>query len=181
MKQIQLKQVGSFTKTHGVHGHLVLNINESVTDDLLDKGINEKEAVFVEIDGIPVPFFISENGIRELNPKSLLLALDEIDNNKAKLLITCKVYINTFYLSEIETGKLFDPLDLIGFLVKDKNLGDIGIVNDYFDLKENPLLSIDRNGQELLLPLYADFIIVIETDKNIIETNLPEGYIEALN
>ena len=180
MKQIKLKQIGSFTKTHGVHGQLVLTLSDNLSFDLLDKGLIEKEAVFVEIDGIPVPFFIKKNGIRELNNKTILLSLEEIDNDKAKKLYPCKVFINTFYFSVTDEVDKSNPATWIGFSVLDVNLGVIGNIKDYIDVKENPLLSIDWNNEEILLPLMADFILEVDIENEVIKTKLPDGYFEAL-
>lgn len=180
MKKIQLKQIGSFTKTHGIHGDLALYLNENVSFDLIDKGLIEKEAVFVEIDGIPVPFFISENGIRQLNDNTLLLRFDEMDEQEAAKLISCKVYLNTSELSEIEQKTNESPYDWIGYSVIDKKLKELGIVKEYIDLKENPMLIILHQKKELLVPLISDFIVAIDAEKKMITTNLPEGYIQAL-
>jgi len=181
MKQIKLKQIGSFTKTHGVHGQLALNLSDNISFDLLDKGLIEKEAVFVEIDGIPVPFFIAQNGIRELNDKTLLLSLDEIDNEKAKKLYPCKVFINIFHVLDVEQIDKGDPANWIGFSVIDNKLGEIGKVEEFIDLKENPLLNVIREEKEILLPLLADFILAVDLEKEQIKTDLPEGYFEALS
>ncbi len=180
MKQIKLKQIGSFTKTHGIHGHLALSLSDNISYDLLDKGLIEKEAVFVEIDGIPVPFFIAKNGIRELNDKTILLSLDEIDNEKSKKLYPAKVYINTYHISELEEIDKSSPGNWLGFSVIDQNIGPIGSLVEFIEIKENPLLNINWNGKEILIPLMADFIIEIDIENEQITTNLPDGYIDAL-
>jgi 16S rRNA processing protein RimM len=181
MKQIKLKQIGSFTKTHGVHGQLALNLSDNVSFDLLDKGLIEKEAVFVELDGIPVPFFIAENGIRELNDTTILISLEDIDDEKAKQLYPCKVYLNTYYLSDFDETDQDDPNSWIGFLVNDTNLGEIGKIKEFIDLKENPLLNIDFKGQDLLIPLLADFLLEVDIEKETLIIELPDGYLEALS
>jgi len=180
MKQIQLKQIGSFTKTHGIQGDLALYLNENVSFDLIDKGIVEKEAVFVEIDGIPVPFFIAENGIRQLNDNTLLLRFDDLDEKKASKLVTCQVYLNTTGITTTNQKPEEDPNEWIDYTVIDKNLGKIGQVQEFIDLKENPMLSILHHKKELLLPLISDFIVSIDTENETITTNLPEGYLDAL-
>ena len=73
-----------------------------------------------------------------------------------------------------------DPSALKGFLVVDEQLGVIGTVKDFADIKENPLLSIDYNGKEVLLPILADFILSIDDTTKTIKTDLPDGFLEAL-
>lgn len=181
MKQIQLKQIGSFTKTHGIHGSLALYLNENVSFDLIDKGIVEKEAVFVEIDGIPVPFFLAEGGIRQLNDSTLLLRFEELDEQKASKLVSCAVFINTDDLSNPDQKDNESPYEWIGYTVIDINLGQLGHVKEFVDLKENPMLSIFHHNKELLLPLISDFIISLDTENKTITTKLPEGYLAAFS
>lgn len=180
MKQIELTQIGSFTKTHGVQGHLALQLNDEVSFDLIDKGLLEKEAVFVEQNGIPVPFFIAENGLRELNSKTILVLLEDIDDAKAKKLYPCKVYLNTFYMDTVTTSNEEHPKNWIGYDVIDSRIGKIGKVDDFIDLKENPLLSVNYQNSELLIPLMSDFIISVDSETELITVELPDGYIDTL-
>jgi len=48
--------IGVFTRTHGAQGDLVLRLLAFDAEDL-----PEMEWVFVEIDGLPVPFFVRES------------------------------------------------------------------------------------------------------------------------
>ncbi len=180
MEQLNLKQIGSFVKTHGFHGQLALSLAENISFDSIDEGLNEKEAVFVELDRIPVPFFISENGIRNLNPKTILLKLDDIDDKKATRLIGCNVFIEMSQLPNYKEDDLENIEDYIGYSVYDSDLKFIGIFDEFIKMKGNPLLRLDLKGKELLIPLASDFIQQIDIEKEEIHLQLPDGYLDAL-
>jgi 16S rRNA processing protein RimM len=180
MQQLNLKQIGSFVKTHGVHGQLVMNFSDNFNSGLIKNGLQEQEAVFVELDGIPVPFFISVKGIRNLNENAVILALEDIDNKKANDFCGCRVFIESIRISENTGNENISIEDCIGFLVYDADLVYIGKFVEFIGLKGNPMLRIDVNGKELLIPLISDFITSINVDKSEIYLQLPEDYIDAL-
>jgi len=180
MQQLNLKQIGSFVKTHGVHGQLVMNFSENFHSGLIENGLQEQEAVFVELDGIPVPFFISQKGIRNLNQYSVILALEDIDDNKASDFCGCKVFIESSRISKNINNENISIEDCIGFLVYDADLVYIGEFVEFIGLKGNPMLRLDVKGKELLIPLISDFITSIDAKKSEIHLQLPEGYIDAL-
>jgi 16S rRNA processing protein RimM len=180
MKQLNLKQIGSFVKTHGVHGQLTLNLSENISFDSIDEGLIEKEAVFVELDGIPVPFFISENGIRNLNQRTIILKLDDIDDRKANSFIGSNVFIENSKLPNFSDNDFENIDDWIGYSIYDSNLERIGELSEFIKMKGNPLLKLDVNGKELLIPLASDFITKIDHDKEEIHVQLPDGYLDAL-
>ncbi len=180
MKQLSFKQIGSFVKTHGVHGQLALNLAENISFDSIEEGLNDEEAVFVELDSIPVPFFISENGIRNLNQRNILIKLDDIDDKKANRLIGCNVFIEIGQLPNYKEDEFENIEDCIGFSVYNSDLQYIGKFVEFIKMKGNPLLRLDVKGKELLIPLASDFIQQVDFEKSEIHMQLPDGYIDAL-
>jgi 16S rRNA processing protein RimM len=180
MKKQQLKKIGTFSKVHGVHGDLVLNLTDNITIDLIEHALNEGDAVFVEMDGIPVPFFISENGISERDPQTILVSLDEISDKKAIKLVQSKVYLEIDKMPEIEKDNHTNFKDVIGFSVVGELAGSLGTVSDFLDLKNNPMLSIRLEGKSWLLPLVSDFITRVDIEKQQMFVKLPNGYLDAL-
>ncbi|MFN8256092.1 MAG: hypothetical protein U0W24_10415 [Bacteroidales bacterium] len=180
MKQLKLKQIGSFVKKHGVHGQLVLSFGENLSFRLIQKNIKEQEAVFVGMDGIPVPFFISENSLRSLNNDNAIFSLDEVDDSLAAEMIGSPVFVEESKLKTTTGKKDITIDDCIGYKVYDTVLGYIGLFNELLELRGNPLLSLDFKGEELLVPLVSDFIKDIDVDKQEIWLKLPEGYLDTL-
>src|SRR5690606_22352548 len=79
--------LGTLAKTHGIRGQLILKLNHFTFEDIL-----LMETVFLEIEGLPVPFFVSE--YIERSGDTIILAFDDIETeSKAKELIGLTVFI----------------------------------------------------------------------------------------
>ncbi|NJK85902.1 MAG: hypothetical protein HC906_07985 [Bacteroidales bacterium] len=78
--------LGTLSKTHGVHGEFVLKLNNIDADD-----IEEMESVFIEFDGLLVPFFISE--FFQKSAESLIIKFEDIETEEqASEFVSCKVF-----------------------------------------------------------------------------------------
>jgi 16S rRNA processing protein RimM len=160
--------VGNITKTHGVHGQVVLQL-----DDLSFDNILKLELVIIEIDGLPVPFFI--NTYTQRNYNSIVLSIEDIiTEQKASEIVNKKVSIKP---ENIHLGKQIIPQTdtLIGFTVIDKNKGKLGILEEILDNQYNPLLRILEGKKEILVPYQPEFILKIENKSKTIFVNTPLG------
>ena len=129
--------LGTITKTHGIKGQVVLRLDQFGFDDIL-----RMEPVFIEIDGLPVPFFIEQ--YKEKTTDSLILSFDDINSEEdAAELAGCKLFIDK---NNIRTSHHIHNIrqlsDLRGYTVVDKELGTLGKLKDILDIEMNPLLSI---------------------------------------
>ena len=73
------------------------------------------------------------------------------------------------------------PLPLVLCLccsIEDIVKGPIGKVTGVADLKLNPLLIIDFNGKEILLPLFDGLIVNVDRESKQLKVNAPEGLID---
>ncbi len=180
MKQVKLQKIGKFIKTHGVHGNLLLSIDENIPLDLLDSTVLEKEWVFVDMKGLPVPFLIAENGVKEFANDSFLIKLDKIDTNAAKKICPTNVYVNIAYLQDnINLENNYNSI--VDFIVCDNSLGIIGKVKYLLDIKENPLIAVDYNEKEVLIPIKSEYIISIDFEQRKITTDFPDDYLNMLS
>ncbi|MBN1598574.1 MAG: 16S rRNA processing protein RimM [Bacteroidales bacterium] len=161
--------LGTITKTHGVKGQVVLKLNNLCFDD-----IKEMETVFIIIDGLPVPFFVSE--YIKKNHDSLIIKFDDINMEEdARELSECNVYIKSTLIS----SKTINPETsekLIGYKVIDNKLGLLGTLNDILDIQLNPLFRIVNINKEILLPIQPEFILSIDDDQKIILVETPSGF-----
>jgi 16S rRNA processing protein RimM len=159
---------GEITKTHGVRGQVVLQLNNLSFENIL-----RLESVIIKIDGLPVPFFI--HSYIERNNNSIALTIENIDSEKkADELLDKTVYIKTDF---IKSEKQFvDPAtDIIGYAVIDKVKGKLGILEEILDDQYNPLLRIINGKKEILIPFQLEFIIKIEKKSQTILVNTPLG------
>ncbi len=160
---------GLLLKTHGVEGQLVLKLDIFSEDEL-----EKKEPVFIEIDGIPVPFFIKD--FRFISDDAAIIRLVEVDSStQASEFINCRVFIPWKEVAEQEPGGNINYEDLKGFRIIDQQHGDAGILQEVVDYSENTLMVIDFNDRELLVPFHENIIRSIDFDKGIIEISAPEG------
>ena len=166
--------VGSFIKTHGVKGELVAK----KYGDLLEK--YKLESVLVDIDGGPVPFFISPNGLTQRNHATVRILLEDMENEaKASRFIGCDIYVPFKDAPDyFEDKEEIEASALIGFTYIDEKRGVIGAIDDIQDFSGNIVLVLDLNGQEVMVPFTDDNFIEIDEDDKSITMNTPEGLID---
>ncbi len=172
MNQSHWVRIGKLVRKHGIKGHLVLIL------DAAGLAFIEQGHLFVEIDGIKVPFFIDEHWF--FNPKEVLLLFEDYhDTEKAGKLLGKDVWIK----ATETTGESKEPglEDLLGFMIVDKKHGQIGPVLDILELSGNNLFRTEYRGEELLLPAVEEMIQSIDTRKALVHVRLPEGLLDLGN
>lgn len=163
------QKVGFIQKPHGIHGELVIRFQEEYYETL-----EECPALFLEIDNLLVPYFISEDGLRFKSGESVITRLDWVDSDKkAKDLCGLSVYVGQDDV--IVSDEELSPHELVGFQLFDETIGLIGEINDVHDYAGNLLLSVDYQGKEALVPLNEDLIVRIDEELREIELQIPEG------
>jgi len=150
-------QIAKILKSNGTDGGLLIGMRDIEADD-----INLKEPVFIEFDGLPVPFFI-----QDISPKGTskaIIHLNDITNlEDAEEIVGRAVYVD----SEEEND---EEDDFMGWTVFDKKK-KVGVVDGFEDIPGNPCLAIG----DILIPLHEDFVVSIDDDKQELYLNLPEG------
>jgi len=156
-------QVGYFSKTQGLKGHLQLHVSQ-------DFDIENCEAFMVEMQGGQVPQFISE--FRD-NMKGFVVLLDEVDSiDKAKMFVGKRVYVKQELIFKD------DMPDFTGYILHDKVFGELGPVTGIEDTGNGLLLTVMHGDKQVLLPFNEDFISGIDDGTKCIHYTAPEGLIE---
>ena len=75
-------------------------------------------------------------------------------------------------------GNHFYYHDIPGFLVIDKDFGEIGKVSKVQEAPAQDLLVVDCNGKEVLVPITDDSILKLDRTNKIIEVQTPAGLID---
>jgi 16S rRNA processing protein RimM len=157
------KEIGYFSKTHGLKGELQLNIT-------CDFDIENCNAIIIKTSSGDSPQFISE--FRETK-NGFNISLEEIDSiDKAKPFVGKKVLVDEKFVFEVETNAL------IGYTLIDKNFGKVGIITDIDDTSANPVFNIDHKGKQVILPYNVDLVMDIDEAKKTVNYTAPEGLIE---
>ncbi|MCK9626312.1 MAG: ribosome maturation factor RimM [Bacteroidales bacterium] len=160
-------------KSYGTKGDVIINISPASPKD-----INLKEPVFITIDGLSVPFFI-EN-FQEKGGTKVQIKFEDIDSSKAaEEIVGQNIILNGGKQqdNEFEEGDMLSINQIIGFTIYDQNKIEIGIVVDFYDIKNNPCLSVMHESKEVMIPFHEDLIINIKSKKKILVLNIPEGLI----
>jgi 16S rRNA processing protein RimM len=159
--------LGRIIKISGYEGAVIVKLEKTFTEN-----IPHPESVFLEIDGRPVPFFISDSGYSGAD--ILKLSFEGYGSiEKISEFAGCRVFLTTG-VSDISHPDVAENLTGYTVLIKDDiSLGTI------IDVIRNPgqwlLRILSPAKKELLIPLHEDFIISIDNNKKIIAMDLPEG------
>ena len=144
-------KIGRLGKTHGVKGELTFHF----TDDVFDRV--EADYVFVETEGLLVPFFFEEYRFR--NEETALVKFEGIDDaTRAAQLTGCDVYFPR-ELTDSGDGEL-TWTEIVGFTIADSISGqtvgevtgvDLSTINTLFEVRT-------PDGQTLLIPANDELI-----------------------
>ena len=161
--------LGRILKAHGFDGTVTVKLEEAFIES-----IPELESVFIEIDGKPVPFFISES---ETSGADILwLKFDGYDSaGKINEFIGCRVFLT----SHVKRGsRRFISSGLTGHTIFNPEGKVIGTIDEIIENPAQPLLVLKTpEGMELLIPFHEDLIVSADKKKRQIVMNLPEGLI----
>ena len=167
--KIDCIKVGYVQKPHGIHGELVIRFEPEFGETL-----EEYPTLFMEIDRLLVPYFISDEGLRFKSGETVITQLEWVDSDKkAKDLCGLSVYVKQEDV--IESEDEMSPNALIGYKLYDETLGLIGEIDDVKDFAGNLLLSVEYQGKEALVPINEDFILRLDEDRREIELRIPDG------
>ena len=130
------------------------------------------DALFAEIDSLPVPLYCDKFERRGVSGANVEFA-DFDTPRRAEELIGKELYME---LEEERDDDEFYMEDLIGFSVTAGKLR--GEIVDFYDSEHNPLFGVDFGEGERLIPAAEEFIAAINFEKQTIKMVLPEGLLE---
>lgn len=166
--------LGRISKVSGYEGAVTIRLERNFSEN-----IPQMESVFLEIEGRPVPFFISDSEYSGADTLKLTFAGYESDE-KAGEFVGCNVFLTTEDQSKDQSKDQSNNLhNIINYTVynqDDKVLGSI------VDLIENPaqIILVIRSAtkKEILIPFHEDFIISFDKKKEVIIMEVPDGLTE---
>lgn len=161
---IDTYKIGTLTRTHGIKGELSMNF----TDDVWDRA--DADYVFLEVDGIQVPFFLE--GWRYRSDSVALLKFQDIDNSEdANEYVGADVYFPHDLTPEPSEEDEYTWRHFTGWQVVDSTIGNVGEIEYVEDSTVNTIFCIDGK----LVPANEDFIERIDAKERVIYMNLPDG------
>lgn len=162
--------LGAVTKTFGYKGQVVIYLD---TDE--PEKYKALDAVFVKEDNEMLPYIIEEFTYKGANQAIIQFA--DVDGETAKSLVRAELYLPLSFLPPL-TGNKFYFHEVIGFDVIDKEKGHIGKCVDFMEISRQPIMQIDFNGTEILIPAVDEIFETVDRDHKTITINAPEGLIE---
>ena len=159
--------LGTIAKIHGVRGELIIR-TANPSFDLKENW----ESLFLQIDGILVPFFISR--LHAFKPGDWVLKLDWYDTrSEAEKLVGYPVWIQKDWIDSLEEEVYLD--ELIGFNFIDTKSGQRGIIVDFIDIPENPVFEVKIGREKRLVPAREEMILEVDAKNRQISMELPDG------
>jgi 16S rRNA processing protein RimM len=162
--------LGRITKVSGYEGAVTVKIEK-----IFSENIPQMESVFLEIEGRPVPFFIS--GSEYSGADILKLKFEGYDSNeKVAEFPGCRVFLTTHHQSVNQADDIPDFTGYEVFIQGDRLIGSIK------EVIPNPsqwlLNIISPDNKEILVPFHEHFIVSIDNKRRIIIMDIPEGLTE---
>ncbi|MBR3405899.1 MAG: PRC-barrel domain-containing protein [Bacteroidales bacterium] len=155
-----MQRIAQVLKSNGTEGELLISFFDVAPED-----IDLQEPVFIEFDGLPVPFYF-ESFVQRGTSRALVRLTGVHSLKDADELAGASVYADYFEEEEEE--------DLTGWTVKDAHGTVVGTVTDYEDIPGNTCLWVKRSsGDEVLLPFHEDLIVSLAD--GVLTLQIPEG------
>lgn len=159
-----LLQIAKVLKSNGTDGGLLLGFR-----DIDPNEISLAEPVFIDYDGLPVPFFIESLTPRG-NGKALVRLNDIHSLKDAEEIVGRAVWADW----EEEASDEADFSDLVGWTVS-----GAGCITDFVDIPANPCLEIQtKNGTSVLVPFHEDLILSVDPEARVLEMDIPDGLLD---
>lgn len=167
IRREEVYKIGKLGKAHGIKGEISFLLDDDVFDRM------DADYLVLDIDGILVPFFIEE--YRFKTDSNALMKFEGIDTQEqARDLTGCDVFFPRDMANE-EEGDL-SWASLVGFNLVDAETGKtIGKISSIDDTTINILFELE-DGK--LIPASEELITDVDTKKQQIIINLPEGILE---
>jgi 16S rRNA processing protein RimM len=142
------------------------------------------EPLWIEIDSLAVPLFISSFERRggSSGTTAVVLFEDFERATEAELLVGKVLYRAASTADGRSTGRRAEDETefeaLIGYELTDRTTGRRGIVVAFYDYPGNPLLGVEFDGREVMVPAADELVEVVSTRRKQLRAQLPEGLFE---
>ena len=158
-------RIAQVLKSNGTEGELLISFFDVAPED-----IDLQEPVYIEIDGLPVPFYFES--FTQRGTGRALVRLTGVRSLKDADELAGKAILADYFEEDDENS-------LTGWTVVDESIGIVGVVSDYEDIPGNTCIWVRRpDGNEVLLPLHEDLIQWMDPASRQISLTIPEGLLE---
>lgn len=164
--------VGHTQKPYGIRGEIMVLFQKAEYADI------DAEYYFLEIDGIPVPFFVEE--FTFATDVSARVKFEDVNDEKtASRYVNLEVFLPREAVNAVHMPDSDDWESFVGYTIVDQHGNTLGIIREVDSTTLNVLFIVQQEERELLIPAAEDFIVAIDAEKKILEMFLPEGLTDA--
>ena len=150
-------QIAKIIKSNGTGGDVLMGLYDISVQDF-----DLKEPLFIEFDGLPVPFFIESITAKGISKAIVHLSgVDCLED--AEEIVGRAVWLDAEEEEE-------DSEDFIGWTLLDKGR-IVGTVTGIEPIPGNLCLIVG----DTLVPLHEDLVLSADPEKRILDLDLPEG------
>ena len=163
--------LGRITRKHGLAGHVILKLD---TDQ--PELYNKLESIFVEINGLLVPFFIEKTSWSKSDALNILLK--NISETLADQVLGKDVYLPLSTLPPL-SGKQFYYHEVVGFEIHEEDGKTCGIIQSINDQTAQHYFMLRLADKDVVIPIIKDWILEVNRDGKFIKMQLPEGLMDV--
>ena len=160
-----MQRIGQVLKSNGRDGELLVSFSGIAPED-----IDLEEPVFIEFDGLPVPFYFEAFSQRG-NSRALVRLTGVHSLTDADELAGAVLYAeDDLYEDEEE--------DLTGWTVLDADGTKVGTVSAHEVIPGNPCIWVETGHGESLLPLREELVLDVNETEKTLRMEIPKGLLD---
>ena len=163
--------LGKITRKHGLSGNVILKLD---TDQ--PEFYNKLESIFVEINGLLVPFFIEKQQWSKTDSK--IIFFKNTTEALVEQVVGRDVYLPLATLPPL-TGNQFYYHEVLGYRILDTENQDCGEIKEINDQTAQHYFILDLLGKEIIIPIIKDWIQQVDREQKKIIMQLPDGLIDV--
>ena len=163
-------RIGTILKPKGLKGEMHFYADFEGLENI------KFNAIFIELGGRLVPYFVSS--IKYLQKNAAYLVLEDVDTlEKASLLLKKDIYLPNKLKPKKKKAE-FTLFDLVGFTAVDEDEGELGEITEVNEYPQQILATVTYKNCEVLFPLNEGIIKSIDVVKGVLLVDLPEGLLD---
>jgi len=163
--------IGKLVSVFGLQGEFILKHSLGKRTSL--SGV---EALFLEErKNSFIPYFLQKASVKD--HEHVFVKLEGIDTKEAaRKLVQIPVYLAEEDFKKQASSS--SPLSMLGYTVKDKQQGELGVIEEVIEMPMQVLLKITYQEKELLLPLNEQSLVKVDKKQQVVHVDLPEGLLD---
>lgn len=163
--------LGRITRRHGLAGNVILKLD---TDQ--PELYNKLESIFVEINGLLVPFFIDKSSFTKGD--TLIVTFKNSNEALVDQVIGNSVFMPLSTLPKL-SGKQFYFHEVLGFEIREEDGKSCGNIESINDQTAQSYFLTKLADKQVVIPIIKDWIMEVNRDDRFIKMSLPEGLMDV--